>query len=60
MAERIRTCSVPQGRVADRRINQTLDTLAKVVEGEGLNDMIGSVIAEDQAARLASVEDGFA
>ncbi|WP_199242836.1 hypothetical protein [Vitiosangium sp. GDMCC 1.1324] len=59
-SERIRTYNFPQGRVTDHRINLTLYNLAKVIEGEALDDVINPLIAEDQAARLASLEeDGF-
>src|SRR5271170_2216952 len=55
--ERIRTYNFPQGRVTDHRINLTLYNLAKVIEGEALDDVINPLIAEDQAARLASLEE---
>jgi peptide chain release factor 1 len=56
-SERIRTYNFPQGRVTDHRINLTLYNLAKVIEGEALDDVINPLIAEDQAERLASLED---
>ena len=56
-SERIRTYNFPQGRVTDHRINLTLYNLAKVLEGEALDDVIGPLIAEDQAERLATLED---
>ncbi|PVM92259.1 peptide chain release factor 1 [Caulobacter radicis] len=56
-SERIRTYNFPQGRVTDHRINLTLYNLTKVIEGEALDDVINPLIAEDQAARLASLED---
>ncbi len=56
-SERIRTYNFPQGRVTDHRINLTLYNLPKVIEGEALDDVIEPLIAEDQAARLASLED---
>jgi len=59
-SERIRTYNFPQGRVTDHRINLTLYNLPKVIEGEALDDVIGPLIAEDQAARLAALEDEFA
>ncbi|MCA3741260.1 MAG: peptide chain release factor 1 [Alphaproteobacteria bacterium] len=59
-SERIRTYNFPQGRVTDHRINLTLYNLAKVLEGEALDDVINPLIAEDQAARLASLEAEFA
>jgi peptide chain release factor 1 len=58
-SERIRTYNFPQARVTDHRINLTLYNLAKVIEGEALDDVIGPLIAEDQAARLASLEESF-
>jgi peptide chain release factor 1 len=56
-SERIRTYNFPQGRVTDHRINLTLYNLPRVIEGEALDDVIDPLIAEDQAARLASLED---
>jgi peptide chain release factor 1 len=56
-SERIRTYNFPQGRVTDHRINLTLYNLSKVIEGEALDDVIEPLIAEDQAARLAALED---
>ncbi|MDP2258384.1 MAG: peptide chain release factor 1 [Caulobacter sp.] len=58
-SERIRTYNFPQGRVTDHRINLTLYNLAKVMEGEALDDVIKPLIAEDQAARLSALEDEF-
>jgi peptide chain release factor 1 len=59
-SERIRTYNFPQGRVTDHRINLTLYNLAKVIEGEALDEVIEPLIAEDQAARLASLEEALA
>jgi len=59
-SERIRTYNFPQGRVTDHRINLTLYNLPKILEGEALDDVIDPLIAEDQAARLAALEDEFA
>ena len=56
-SERIRTYNFPQGRVTDHRINLTLYNLAKVVAGEALDDVINPLIAEDQAERLASLDE---
>ena len=58
-SERIRTYNYPQGRVTDHRINLTLYNLAKIVEGEALDDVIEPLIAEDQASRLAALETEF-
>jgi peptide chain release factor 1 len=59
-SERIRTYNFPQGRVTDHRINLTLYNLPKVIEGEALDDVIEPLIAEDQAARLAALEEELA
>jgi peptide chain release factor 1 len=56
-SERIRTYNFPQGRVTDHRINLTLYNLPRVIEGEALDDVIDPLIADDQAARLASLEE---
>ena len=58
-SERIRTYNFPQGRVTDHRINLTLYTLPKVIEGD-LDELLDALSAEDQAARLASLEAEFA
>lgn len=54
-SERIRTYNYPQGRVSDHRINLTLYKLDKIVAGDELHDVINSLIAEDQANRLAEL-----
>jgi peptide chain release factor 1 len=56
-SERIRTYNFPQGRVTDHRINLTLHKLDQVLEGDALGELIDALIAEDQAARLAAMED---
>ncbi len=58
-SERIRTYNYPQGRVTDHRINLTLYNLPQVMEGN-LDDLLDALIAEDQAARLATLEEAFA
>ncbi len=58
-SERIRTYNFPQGRVTDHRINLTLYNLPRIIEGEALDDVIEPLIAEDQAGRLAALEDQF-
>ena len=52
-SERIRTYNFPQGRVTDHRINMTLYKIDKIIIGEGLEEIINGLIAEDEAARLA-------
>jgi len=55
-SERIRTYNFPQGRVSDHRINLTLYKIDKVMNGEALDEIIDAILADDQAARLATVE----
>ena len=54
-SERIRTYNFPQGRVTDHRIGLTLHKLDKVLSGEGLDEIIEALIAEDQTSRLAEL-----
>ncbi|NJM51526.1 MAG: peptide chain release factor 1 [Sphingomonadales bacterium] len=53
-SERIRTYNFPQGRVTDHRINLTLHKLPEILEG-AMNELIGALIAEDQAERMAGL-----
>ncbi|MEZ5656311.1 MAG: peptide chain release factor 1 [Sphingobium sp.] len=55
-SERIRTYNFPQGRVTDHRINLTLHRLPEILEGPGLEEVVSALIAEDQAARLAQLD----
>ena len=56
-SERIRTYNFPQGRVTDHRINLTLHKLDAILEGPGLGELIDALIAEDEAERLAGLEE---
>ena len=55
-SERIRTYNFPQGRVTDHRINLTLYKLDQVITGEALDEIIGPLITEHQAALLAALD----
>ena len=55
-SERIRTYNFPQGRVTDHRINLTLHALPQILEGQ-LGELVGALIAEDEAERLAHIEE---
>ncbi|MSO70428.1 MAG: peptide chain release factor 1 [Alphaproteobacteria bacterium] len=55
-SERIRTYNYPQNRITDHRIGLTVYKLALVMEGSALDEVIGPLISEDQAAKL-SAED---
>jgi peptide chain release factor 1 len=52
-SQRIRTYNFPQGRVTDHRINLTLYALDKMMEGEGLDEIIDALTADRQAHLLA-------
>jgi len=56
-SERIRTYNFPQGRVTDHRINLTVYNLPEVIDGSGLDTVLDALAAEDQARRLAALED---
>jgi peptide chain release factor 1 len=56
-SERIRTYNYPQGRVTDHRINLTLHRLPEILEGPGLDELLSALVAEDQAQKLASLDD---
>ena len=55
-SERIRTYNFPQGRVSDHRINLTLYNLPQIVAGDGLDEVVSALIADDEASRLAALE----
>src|SRR4029077_2330417 len=52
-SQRIRTYNFPQGRVTDHRINMTLYSLDRIMEGDGLDEIIDGLTAERQAELLA-------
>ena len=58
-SERIRTYNFPQGRVTDHRIGLTLHSLPAILEGD-IDPLLDALIAEDQAERLAMLEDELA
>ncbi len=58
-SERIRTYNFPQGRVTDHRIGLTLHKLDQILAGEGLCEVVDTLISEDQAMKLSAMEAGF-
>ena len=56
-SERIRTYNFPQGRVTDHRINLTLHKLDAILEGPGLGELIDALVGEDEAQRLAGLDE---
>ena len=55
-SEKIRTYNFPQGRVTDHRIKLTVHRLDAVMDGD-LQEIIDSLIAADQAAKLANMNE---
>ena len=59
-SQRIRTYNFPQGRMTDHRINLTLYSLDRLIEGEGLDEVIDALAADRQARLLAEQAEGRA
>ena len=55
-SEKIRTYNFHEGRVTDHRIKLTLYKLDQIMNGD-LNELIDSLIAADQTAKLAQVNE---
>ena len=55
-SEKIRTYNFPQGRVTDHRIKLTLHRLDGILGGD-LDEILDSLIAADQAAKLSSLNE---
>ena len=56
-SEKIRTYNFPQGRVTEHRIKLTLYKIDSVMNGD-IQEIIDSLIAADQAAKLAKMNEG--
>lgn len=54
-SEKIRTYNFPQGRVTEHRIKLTLHKIDAILDGD-LDEILDSLIAADQAAKLAKLE----
>lgn len=55
-SEKIRTYNFPQGRITDHRIKLTLHQIDAIMDGD-LEELIDSLIAADQAAKLSKMEE---
>ncbi len=55
-SEKIRTYNFPQSRVTDHRIHLTLYKIDAIMNGD-LDEVLDSLIAADQAARLTKMEE---
>ena len=56
-SEKIRTYNFPQGRVTDHRIKLTLYKSDDIMNGD-IDELLDSLIAADQAAKLAKMNEG--
>ena len=59
-SERIRTYNFPQGRCTDHRINLTLYELDQVMQGLSLGKIIDALVNDDQAKKLAMLDENAA
>jgi peptide chain release factor 1 len=59
-SERIRTYNFPQGRCTDHRINLTLYELDTVMQGLSLGKIIDALVNDDQAKKLAMLDENAA
>ncbi len=57
-SEKIRTYNFPENRVSDHRIKLTLYKLEHILAGDALEEVVEALLAEDQAAKLAALEEG--
>ncbi|MCB1539209.1 MAG: peptide chain release factor 1, partial [Alphaproteobacteria bacterium] len=57
-SERIRTYNFPQGRVTDHRVNLTLYAIDRVMNGQDLDTIVDALTREDQAEKMASLQNG--
>ena len=56
-SQKVRTYNFPENRVTDHRIGLTLYSLDRIITGDKLDEVITSLMSEDQARRLAAMED---
>ena len=56
-SQKVRTYNYPENRVSDHRINLTLHALDKIITGDKLDEVIQALIAEDQARKLAAMDE---
>ncbi|UCH76113.1 MAG: peptide chain release factor 1 [Rhodospirillales bacterium] len=55
-SEKIRTYNFPQDRITDHRINRSTHNIPKFMAGEGLDELVDALIADDEASRLLEDE----
>ena len=55
-AEKMRTYNFPQDRITDKRLAHNVSNIARRIDGD-IDDMIDELSAQDEADRLASLEE---
>ena len=56
-SQKVRTYNFPENRMTDHRIGLTLYSLDRIITGDQLNDVVEALITEDQARKLAAMEN---
>jgi len=56
-SEKMRTYNFPQDRLSDKRLDHNLSGLDRLLDGD-LDDLLESLAQQDEAARLAGLEEG--
>lgn len=57
-SQKVRTYNFPENRLTDHRIGLTLYSLDRIISGDKLGDVVEALITEDQARKLAAMEEG--
>ncbi|MEO1100623.1 MAG: peptide chain release factor 1 [Pseudomonadota bacterium] len=55
-SQKVRTYNYPENRVTDHRIGLTLYSLDKIIAGDKLDEVVTALLTEDQARKLAAME----
>jgi peptide chain release factor 1 len=58
-AEKVRTYNFPQDRLTDKRLGHNLSGLERRLDGE-IDDLVDALMAQEEADRLARLEEGVA
>ena len=56
-AEKMRTYNFPQDRLTDKRLGHNLSNLPRRLDGE-LDDLVDALMQQDEAERMAALEEG--